>query len=253
MESLSQIKRAEINEIKVLLFDLDGTFVSDDRLRSSTLECLEKLRQKKIKRIAVTGRPAGWCDLIARWWPVNSVVGENGAFSYTISDGRIIRKTFDSSNSLSAHQKKLNILFDDIKSNFCDVHLAADQPFRQWDLALDISEEQDMDDDKVKAIYDFCISNGANAAISNIHLNVWYGNYNKLDMTLKILDEWNLKEHECMYIGDSPNDSPMFNHFSFSVGVKSVLKYKDVMEHFPSYLTTEDSSEGFEELTKFIL
>jgi len=253
MESLSQIKRAEINEIKVLLFDLDGTFVSDDRLRSSTLECLEKLRQKKIKRIAVTGRPAGWCDLIARWWPVNSVVGENGAFSYTISDGRIIRKTFDSSSSLSAHQKKLNLLFDDIKSNFCDVHLAADQPFRQWDLALDISEEHDVDHDKVEAIYDFCISNGANAAISNIHLNVWYGNYNKLDMTLKILDEWNLKEHECMYIGDSPNDSPMFNHFSFSVGVKSVLKYKDIMEHFPSYLTTEDSSEGFEELTKFIL
>ena len=46
MESLSQIKRAEINEIKVLLFDLDGTFVSDDLLRSSTFECLEKLRQK---------------------------------------------------------------------------------------------------------------------------------------------------------------------------------------------------------------
>ena len=253
MESLSQIKRAEINEIKVLLFDLDGTFVSDDRLKSSTFECLEKLRQKKIKRIAVTGRPAGWCDLIARWWPVNSVVGENGAFSYTISDGRIIRKTFDSSSSLSAHQKKLNLLLDDIKSNFGDVHLAADQPFRQWDLALDISEEQDMDDDKVNAIYDFCISNGANAAISNIHLNVWYGNYNKLDMSLKILDEWNLKEHECMYIGDSPNDSPMFNHFSFSVGVKSVLKYKDIMDYFPSYLTTRDSSEGFEELTNLIL
>ena len=253
MESLSQIKRAEINEIKVLLFDLDGTFVSDDRLKSSTFECLEKLKQKKIKRIAVTGRPAGWCDLIARWWPVNSVVGENGAFSYTISDGRIIRKTFVSSSSLSAHQKKLNLLFDDIKSNFGDVHLAADQPFRQWDLALDISEEQYMDDDKVKAIYDFCISNGANAAISNIHLNVWYGNYNKLDMSLKILDEWNLKEHECMYIGDSPNDSPMFNHFSFSVGVKSVLKYKDIMDYFPSYLTTRDSSEGFEELTNLIL
>ena len=86
-----------------------------------------------------------------------SVVGENEHF-HTISDGRIIRKTFDSSSSLSAHQK-LNLLFDDIKSNFDDVHLAADQPFRQWDLALDISEEQDMDDDKVKAIYDFCISN----------------------------------------------------------------------------------------------
>ena len=84
-------------------------------------------------------------------------------------------------------------------------------------------------------------------------MNVWYGNYNKLDMSLKILDEWNLKEHECMYIGDSPNDSPMFNHFSFSVGVKSVLKYKDIMDYFPSYLTTRDSSEGFEELTNLIL
>ena len=67
----------------------------------------------------------------------------------------------------------------------------------------------------------------SNAAISNIHLNVWYGNYNKLDMSLKILDEWNLKEHECMYIGDSPNDSPMFNHFLF-LWIKSVLKYKDI-------------------------
>ena len=92
MEHLSRITRDEINEIKVILFDLDGTFVSDNRLKSSTFTCLEKLRQKNIKRIAVTGRPAGWCDLIARWWPVNSVVGENGAFSYTISDGRIIRK-----------------------------------------------------------------------------------------------------------------------------------------------------------------
>ena len=253
MEPLSQIKRDEINEIKVIMFDLDGTFVSEDRLRSSTFRCLEKLKEKNIKRIAITGRPAGWCDLISRWWPVNSVVGENGAFSYTVSEGRVIRKTFDSVSNLTALQKKLSLLFDDIKSNFGDIHLATDQPFRQWDLALDISEEHNMREDKVKAIYDFCISNGANAAISNIHLNVWYGNYNKLDMSLKILDEWNLKENECIYIGDSPNDSPMFNHFSFSVGVKSVLKYKDVMDYFPSYITTEDSSEGFEELINFIL
>ena len=29
--------------------------------------------------IPVTGRPAGWCDHIARMWPVDAVVGENGA------------------------------------------------------------------------------------------------------------------------------------------------------------------------------
>ena len=59
MESLSQIKRDEINEIKVLLFDLDGTFVSDDRLKSSTFECLEKLRQKKLKELQLQVGPQG--------------------------------------------------------------------------------------------------------------------------------------------------------------------------------------------------
>ena len=31
----------------------------------------------------MTGRPAGWCDHIARMWPVEGVVGENGAFYFS--------------------------------------------------------------------------------------------------------------------------------------------------------------------------
>ena len=33
----------------------------------------------KVKTVAITGRPAGWCDHIARMWPVDAVIGENGA------------------------------------------------------------------------------------------------------------------------------------------------------------------------------
>ena len=41
---------------------------------------LEALKKAGLRVIPVTGRPAGWCDHIARFWPIDAVVGENGAF-----------------------------------------------------------------------------------------------------------------------------------------------------------------------------
>ena len=38
--------------------------------------------------IPITGRPAGWCDHIARMWPVDAVVGENGTKSIPSGDRR---------------------------------------------------------------------------------------------------------------------------------------------------------------------
>ena len=72
-------------------------------------------------------------------------------------------------------------------------------------------------------------------------------------MALKILDNWNVKINECVYIGDSPNDSPMFKKFPLSVGVKSVLDYSDFMKDYPSYVTGRDGNQGFEELVNSIL
>ena len=74
MKPLSEINRKRLKKIKVLILDLDGTFISNDSLKSSTYRCLEKLKDNQIKTVVATGRPAGWCDLIARWWPVNSVI-----------------------------------------------------------------------------------------------------------------------------------------------------------------------------------
>ena len=253
MKLLSETNHDELGKIKVLMFDLDGTFVAKDTLKSSTFKCLEKAKEVGIKTVVVTGRPAGWCDLIARWWPVDSVIGENGALSYSMLKGKMERKIFDSKISLSKSKELLNSLFNDIKSKYGEVRLAADQPFRQWDLALDISEEYSVPIEKVKDIYNFCIMKGANAAISNIHLNIWYGNYNKSGMALKVLDNWNINIEECIYIGDSPNDVPMFKQFPLSVGVKSVMKYADIMDNYPSYITDKDANQGFEELVNLIL
>ena len=80
------------------LGDLDGTFIADNCLDSSTYKSLEMVQQNGIKTVVVTGRPAGWCDHIAKWWPVDSVIGENGAFSYSKFNGTIEREIYDPRN-----------------------------------------------------------------------------------------------------------------------------------------------------------
>mgnify|MGYP000314140842 CR=1 FL=1 len=64
-----------------LLFDIDDTLTTDGRLTAEAYGALEALKRNGRIVVPITGRPAGWCDHIARMWPVDAVVGENGAFT----------------------------------------------------------------------------------------------------------------------------------------------------------------------------
>ena len=86
MHKLSNMSKQQMDEIKIILTDIDDTITTDGSLKSSSYSALERLSDAGYIVIPVTGRCAGWCDHIARMWPVNGVVGENGAFfcSYNI-------------------------------------------------------------------------------------------------------------------------------------------------------------------------
>ncbi|GAL18761.1 haloacid dehalogenase-like hydrolase [Vibrio maritimus] len=77
---LAAISHAQANEIQWLLTDVDDTLTWEGKLPSETLSALSKLNNAGIKVVAVTGACAGWCDQIAKLWPVHGVIGENGAF-----------------------------------------------------------------------------------------------------------------------------------------------------------------------------
>ena len=241
-----------VTRVKALLFDLDGTFVSSGFIGSKAYKGLENLHNSGIKTIAVTGRPAGWCDLMARWWPINAVIGENGAFVYSKINSEILRQTFHDMDLISDYQKKLKTLFGKLLEKYPYLKLASDQSFRHWDLAVDIAEEATVSREVAIDIVKFCEAEGAKAAISNIHVNIWFGDYNKENMALNVLDNYGLTKEDCMYIGDSPNDSPMFGCFPLSVGVSSVLNYRDIMENLPTYTTASDGADGFIELVELI-
>jgi HAD superfamily hydrolase (TIGR01484 family) len=252
MQPLSNMSVESAHRIKALLFDLDGTFVSKDTLLSSTYSSLEKIRNSGIKTIAVTGRPAGWCDLMARWWPIDAVVGENGAFSYSKVNDRIVRNTYHDSVLYPAYQQKLQALFEELLAKYNYLKLASDQSFRHWDIAIDIAEESEVPLEAALDIVRICQEKGARAAISNIHVNIWFGDYNKENMSIKVLNDFGLTKNDGIYIGDSPNDSPMFGYFPLSIGVSSVLNYKEIMDNLPNYVTKGSGAEGFVELMEFI-
>src|SRR5690606_10612673 len=91
--------------------------------------------------IPVTGRPAGWCELIARQWPVHGVVGENGAFYFRHILGEMKRHFFASQKEREKFTSKLKQIQDEILKEVSGAKVASDQFSRLFDLAIDFAED----------------------------------------------------------------------------------------------------------------
>src|SRR6187551_93772 len=80
MTPLADCPTSVLAAIRGVFTDIDETVSTDGRLTAEAYGALEALKAAGFLVIPVTGRPAGWCDQICRFWPVDAVVGENGAF-----------------------------------------------------------------------------------------------------------------------------------------------------------------------------
>ena len=247
--------------IDVVLLDIDDTLTSNGRLAGGAFQTLEDLHNAGLFVVPVTGRPAGWCDLIARQWPVHGVVGENGAFYYSYdSEARSMNRVYALDQaSRTANQQAYAKLAEKILNEVPGCAVSADQPFRVADLAIDFCEDVSPlgreDILKIKAIFEQA---GANAKISSIHVNGWFGRYDKLTMTRRLLRDLkgidiDLEQSKIVFCGDSPNDAPMFAHFPNACGVANIRDYASEIDILPTYVTRQRGGEGFAELGKYLL
>ncbi len=246
------------SEIKGVCFDIDDTFSSHGKITSQAFDALWKLKSAGFTLIPVTGRPSGWCDHIARFWPVDGVVGENGAFSFYMHQGKRMRTdTLPSQESKDA-RTKLKALRADIESAFPGCSFASDQDYREYDLAVDFCEDvTPWQPGEVDRLVAFCESKGAIAKISSIHVNTWFGRYTKVEGIRHFLksaptDLKLPKFEELVFVGDSPNDEPMFQAFPFSVGVANVKPFLPRIKNPPKFVTTSEAGAGFAELSEFL-
>lgn len=242
---------------RALLTDIDDTLTDDGKLTAPAYAALWRLAEAGIAVVPITGRPAGWCDLIVRQWPVAGVVGENGAFAmYLTGERRAIQYHPAADAEAGARLQELRRL---VQREIPEARIASDQPFRMFDLAIDFAEDEpDLGLETARRIHEICTRAGAEARISSIHVNAWFGDYTKLDMSLRFLTETiglaaaNLTD-TTVFIGDSPNDEPMFAYFPLSVAVAGIRGYADFIQHPPQYITDKPGGAGFVELTDLLL
>lgn len=247
------------HKIKFLLTDIDDTITTNGQLSSESYSAISKLKQHGITVIPVTGRPAGWCDMIARFWPIDAVIGENGGLYYRYHDKKMQRWNFSDEKTLSENQKKLQIIAAEIKRKIPNAAISADQFCRIYDLAIDFCEDiPRLTDSEIKQIVDVFHAHGATAKVSSIHVNGWFGDFNKVTTAKLLLQkEFGLTEvqilEQCAYVGDSPNDEPLFESFRHTFGVANVRNFSSQMKHLPAYVSPAESGHGFCEIVDKII
>ncbi len=260
LSGMQPLEKFDSKKIKYVFADIDDTITTDGKLSAEGYAALWNLQSHGKIVIPVTGRPAGWCDMIARFWPVDAVIGENGAFYFKYdSQLKKMRRiwSYDDETRLQ-HRNQLKALEFEILHSVPKAAVSADQFSRLFDLAIDFCEDvPPLAPSEVQKIVDVFKKHGAQAKVSSIHVNGWFGDHDKLTMCREYCkNEWSLdidKDNSmCLFIGDSPNDEPMFGHFVNSVGVANVNSFKDQLKTPPKFICKNKSGDGFVEMSEHL-
>jgi hypothetical protein len=261
MQPLAQCPRSLLSALRGVLCDIDDTLTTEGQLTAEAYAAMERLQHAGFALIPVTGRPAGWCDHIARMWPVDGVVGENGAFwfCYDRDNRRMLRRYVTPVEERHAQAERLRTLAHEILRQVPGARVSADQPYREADLAIDFREDvPPLAQAAVERIVALMQAAGLTAKVSSIHVNGWFGHYDKRTTTLALLQERFGVAAEAArrcyaFIGDSPNDEPMFAAFDCSIGVANVTAFAPSMQTAPRYVTAAACGRGFAEFADSLL
>ncbi len=263
LRPLHEMPREVARGMHTLLTDIDDTLSTEGRLTAAAYAALERLHEAGLRVLPVTGRPAGWCDQVARFWPVQGVIGENGAF-YMWRDaaaGRLRTRHWLDAAGRAASTAGLAAVRERILAEVPGCALASDQFCRLYDLAIDFREDvPPLPAADVERIVALMQAAGMTAKVSSIHVNGWFGEWDKLAMARRMLAErWGIdidapdERARIVFAGDSPNDEPMFAHFPNAVGVANVLAHRARLRALPAWVTPSAAGAGFVQLAEFLL
>jgi HAD superfamily hydrolase (TIGR01484 family) len=247
--------------LRAVLADIDDTLTTEGKLTGAAFGSLERLQKAGLLVVPVTGRPAGWCDHIARMWPVDAVVGENGAFWFRYDRGtrKMIRRFVQGDAERAANRQRLSAVAEDILRGVPGSAVAADQAYRETDLAIDYCEDVPrLPQVAVERIIAIMEEAGLTAKASSIHVNGWFGTHDKLSTTVLLAREAfgidvDAGRARLAFVGDSPNDEPMFRFFPHAIGVANVRDFAGRLATMPAYVTQARGGAGFAEFAEAVL
>lgn len=254
MQPLHTMSPSEAARLRGLLFDLDDTFLDHGRLTLPAYEALARLASAGLRLGIITGRPAGFGQVLLRQWPIDFAVTENGGIAFVNDQGRPRRSDRFQPSERQHHRQRLAGIAEEIAGHF-ELHASEDNDLRLGDYSLDIGEFVRPAADRVRAAEQFARAQGVYTVRSSIHLHLSCSAEDKASGAVRVLHEVFAEDPSAAlaryaFIGDSENDAACFAAFHTTIGVANLRGRPTVM---PVYVTKGERGLGFAEAADTLL
>lgn len=258
MQPLESLPEEEARALVGVCFDVDDTVTSHGTLDPDAYRALFSLREAGVRLIAATGRPLGFAEILARTWPIDAAVGENGA-GFIARVGRELRFGYwDPPAVRAAQQQKLAAIRARVAQQLPHVESSSDSWARRCDLAFDIGEQRTVEAEDVDRLLTIIAEEGAQASVSSIHAHAQLGQHDKArGIVLAATTLLGLEEAECpralAFVGDSGNDAAAFAFFSLTFGVANVRAHLARLPVAPRFVSAQPYGAGFAQIARALI
>ena len=258
MQPLARIPTAQARALLGVCFDVDDTVTTHGTLDPDAYRSMFALRQAGLKLLAVTGRPLGFAEIIARTWPVDAAIGENGA-GYIARVGRQLQTGYwDPVELRTKQQQTLVRIRERVAVELPQVAVSSDAWARRCDLAFDVGEQVSLPRETIDQLISVLQSEGAHTSVSSIHAHAQLGTHDKARGIVHAAQQlWGWSEEHVQrgfaFVGDSGNDAAAFSFFALTVGVANVRQHLDRLPKAPAYVASSSHGAGFAELASCLL
>jgi hydroxymethylpyrimidine pyrophosphatase-like HAD family hydrolase len=253
VKPLAALDPGEARRIAGVVFDLDDTLLDHGALGEAAYAALFRLREAGLRLVACTGRPAGWGEVLARQWPIDAVVVENGAVAFVVEPGPPRRVAVADPLPAPERRARRDVLLrlaQEVTARFPAAELADDNDARRTDVTLDIGEHRQVAVDTIQAIVAMARSQGVRTLVSSIHLHLSLEADDKASGTIRLLvehfgEDATSARSRHAFVGDSTNDAAAFAAFSITFGVSNVHDHLRGLTVPPRFLAPAPMGAGF--------
>lgn len=258
MRPLATMPREEAASLTGLLFDLDDTLLSHGLLEEAAYASLFAMKRAGLRLVAVTGRPSGWGEVIARQWPIDGVVTENGPVCVYREGQHVVRDEHCSADERRSRRIRLGSIVESVRVRVPEARLTDDVDARVSDVTWDVGERVRLPEDRIAEIMAVIVAHGARTTRSSVHVHASFDVEDKASGVVGFLgrrfgEDPGRALFRYAYVGDSGNDAPCFAAFRTTVGVANVRSAIARLAVPPRYVTTAERGKGFVELANALV
>jgi len=255
---LADLDAERARRLRGLLFDLDDTLLSHGLLTRAAYGALWDLKDAGLHLVAVTGRPSGWGEVVARQWPIDGVVTENGAVHVVREGAGVARRQACDDAERRRRRIRLAQLVEDVRSIVPEARLTDDVDARLSDVTWDIGERQRLPAERVDLIASAIVAAGARTTRSSVHVHATFDADDKASGAIAFLgrelgEDAGSALARYAFAGDSGNDAACFGAFRTTFGVANVRLHLARLAVWPRFVAKSPMGDGFVEIAEAIL